>query len=254
MTVAGDVGSGPTGPTGTGSEPMQRYGQTDVRRRKKPYKIKKFSEFVVDSDDRNDNNLKEELKAMYLKNIFEEVQHSTSKLYEKVIPMNIILKKIDLSYLQNEFPDIIFSEIANPKDLNGYIDDKGIIHIAYSLGNSITELEAIIGHEMIHMEQRKKSNDKWLEQSANTVKLINNKIKNIGSSEDEKEIQVLIQKFNFLSPEEKMAYAYQLVKLMGGDMTKIMKHIKNDTLYSIYSNDKRFLKYVYMYSNIWKSI
>jgi len=248
MTVAGDIGSG------TGSEPMKRYGQATVQRRKKPYKIKKFSEFMADSNDRNDRNLKEELKAMYLKNIFENVQYSTSKLYEKVTPMNITLKKIDLLYLQNEFPDIIFSEITDPKDLNGYIDDQGIIHIAYSLDNSVTELEAIIGHEMIHMQQRKKSNDKWLEQSTNTIKLINNKIKNIGSSDDEKEIQGLIQKFNFLSPEEKMAYAYQLVKLMSGDMSKIMKHIKNDTLYSIYSNDKRFLKYVYMYSNIWKSI
>jgi len=40
MTTAGDVGSG------TGSEPMVRYGQANVQRRKKPYKIKKFSEFV----------------------------------------------------------------------------------------------------------------------------------------------------------------------------------------------------------------
>ena len=54
-TVAGDVGSGSTGPTGTGSEPMQRYGQTNVQRRKKPYKkqekkMKSFREIIKEEN------------------------------------------------------------------------------------------------------------------------------------------------------------------------------------------------------------
>lgn len=196
---------------------------------------------------------KNELKGLYLKNLFDEIYSSTSKIHEDVIPMNIHIKSTKLEELKKQFPKITFNNINNTNELNGKIKNKKII-INYSIKNTCTELEAIIGHELIHLEQLKRSKGKWLEQTKNTVQKINLKIKNIKSSYDEKEIIQLLKDFNFLTPEEKMSYAYQLVKINNGNIHDIMKHIKNDTLFSIYNKDKRFLKYVYMYLSIYKNI
>lgn len=51
-------------------------------------------------------------------------------------------------------------------DLNAYYNQlKDEIHVYYSLKNSKLEIEAMIGHEMIHREQNKKSNGNYFERA-----------------------------------------------------------------------------------------
>lgn len=101
-------------------------------------------------------------------------------------------------------------------DLNAHyrqLEDE--IHVFYSLKNSKLEIEAMIGHEMIHREQNKKSNGNYFERAkkltADLNKLANefNKTQNINIY---KEYNIKKKFKDFDDHYEQMAYVYQTVK------------------------------------------
>lgn len=113
------------------------------------------------------------------------------------------LKKLNISFKKGD-------------DLRGWYrqkTDEIIIEIPDKF-NKI-ELEALIGHEIIHREQQKRSKGKFEEFSKRTVDKINNLVKefnNLPNNKTKIEHDKLLNFFRYENIYEQMAYAYQLVK------------------------------------------
>ncbi len=148
----------------------------------------------------------------------------------------------------------IYKEHIN---LNGFYDKKNDeIQIFYSNKNSFNEIEAMIGHEMVHKIQYKHSN-KYFEQTEKIVNQINSnerKLKelfNTNTVESMKEWNSLrlknIKIYNdYLhnTVYEKMAYAYQEVKnCTSGKIADIIKKLER----SGFIVDNKLRKYISMY-------
>ena len=133
--------------------------------------------------------------------------------------------------------------------MRGY-NTGGEIIIIISKNDKLEEIEAMIGHEIIHREQMKKS-DKYLEQTINLVNKINDLATLFNNTHDikyQKEREKLYNFFTNGSVYELMTYAYQLVK--------DRKNYKLNTISDIidfyskilgYEAPKKFVKYVSMY-------
>ena len=172
-------------------------------------------------------------------------------------PEKIKINTYNSNKLNKEFEkyNIIFN-YGNFK-LNGYYDKiTDIINIFYSKNDEFNEIEAMIGHEMVHKIQHKHSN-KYFEQSkrvidkinANEKKLIN--LFNINTIDSMKEWNKLRQEniklynnFLYNTVYEKMAYAYQEVKLnTSGKISDII--IKLEKMGFLVDN--KLKKYIGMY-------
>lgn len=195
-------------------------------------------------------------REYYNIDLLQEVHGLDISMAEAIInPDKISIKKVDLDYLQNKFKDINF----NIGDLGGTYDvNKDKIAITFNDKTTPEEIEAIIGHEVIHRIQHKKSNGKYLEQSKKLVQDINKMADKVNNSTDEKYMKKyneLLSKFLYSSVQEKMTYAYQLVKLRNDkeynfkSPSDIVKYIKkfNSLSTTKYEIDKKFKKYIGMY-------
>ena len=186
------------------------------------------------------------------------------QIHEAVIlPENLKINSdlTDVESLNKEFKkmNIIFeiNDRDNPKKLDAYYNqEKDEIHIFFSTKNTKLEIEAMIGHEMIHKVQNK-LNVKYIEQATNLVNRINvrqEKMQDlmiINTVESMKEWQKLLklnekERLEFLqnSVFEKMAYAYSEVK-MNKDMklSDLLTKFKK----SNFIIDNKLKKYIGMY-------
>ena len=142
-------------------------------------------------------------------------------------------------------------------NLNGYYDKKeDLITVYYSDKDSFNEIEAMVGHEMVHKIQHKHSN-KYFEQSEKIVNQINANEKklielfNTNTKESMQEWNKLrlknIKIYNdylFNTVYEKMAYAYQEVKNnTSGKIADIIKKLER----SGFIADNKLRKYIGMY-------
>lgn len=94
-----------------------------------------------------------------------------SLILEAIInPGEIKLNSLDLDYLNSEFTKLKIEFREGPL-LRGYQNGDDIV-IVYSKRNKLEEVEAMIGHEIIHREQQKRS-PHYMEQTINRVKEIN---------------------------------------------------------------------------------
>lgn len=172
-----------------------------------------------------------------------------SLILEAIInPGEIKIESKDINYLNNSFKKLKISFRDGPL-LRGYNLENEII-IVIAKNDKLEEIEAMIGHEIIHREQIKKS-DKYLEQTINLVNKINELATLFNNTHDikyQKEREKLYNFFTNGSVYELMAYAYQLVK--------DRKNYKLNTISDIidfyskilgYEAPKKFVKYVRMY-------
>ena len=172
-------------------------------------------------------------------------------------PEKIKINTHDEVTLNKEFQkhNIIF-HFTNTS-LSGYYDKKeDEIHIFYSDKNNYTEIEAMVGHEMVHKIQHKHSN-KYFEQSEKIINKINSNEKklielfNTNTKESMKEWNELrlqnIKIYNdylYNTVYEKMAYAYQEVKSnTSGKITDIIDKLKRNG----FNVDNKLKKYIGMY-------
>lgn len=172
-----------------------------------------------------------------------------SLILEAIInPGEIKIESNDIDYLNDSFKKLKIS-FREGSLLRGYNTGVEII-IVISKNDKLEEIEAMIGHEIIHREQMKKS-DKYLEQTINLVNKINELATLFNNTHDikyQKEREKLYNFFTNGSVYELMAYAYQLVK--------DRKNYKLNTISDIidfyskilgYEAPKKFVKYVRMY-------
>ena len=172
-----------------------------------------------------------------------------SLILEAIInPGEIKIDSKDVDYLNSSFEKLKISFREGPL-LWGYNTGTEII-IVISKNDKLEEIEAMIGHEIIHREQLKKS-DKYMEQTISLVDRINKLATLFNDTHDikyQKEREKLYNFFTNGSVYELMAYAYQLVK--------DRKNYKLNTISDIiefyskileYSAPKKFIKYVRMY-------
>lgn len=171
-------------------------------------------------------------------------------------PEKIKVNSYNEEVLNDDFKkyNIIFH---NGYSLSGYYDkQKDEINIYYSEKDSFKEIEAMIGHEMVHKVQHKRS-DKYFEQSKKIIDIINsNNLKlqelfSINTIESMKEWEKLRKQnikihndFLYNSVFEKMAYAYQEVKLnTSGNIKDIIDKLER----SGFVIDYKLKKYIGMY-------
>lgn len=173
-------------------------------------------------------------------------------------PEKIKINTYDEDKLNAEFKKynllFIYKEHIN---LNGFYDKKNDeIQIFYSNKNSFNEIEAMIGHEMVHKIQHKHSN-KYFEQSEKIINQINDNEKKLVQLFNTNTVQSM-KEWNSLRLKnikiyndylhntvyEKMAYAYQEVKnCTSGNITDIIKKLEKNG----FIVDNKLRKYIGMY-------
>lgn len=178
-----------------------------------------------------------------------------------ILPENIKINTYNSDELNKQFEKqkIYFfntGDTPNVKLWARYNSKTDETEVYYSNKDKFNEIEAMIGHEMIHKAQNK-LNSKFIEQAENLVKRINsrqdkmNDLMNINTVESMKEWQVLFklnekERLEFLqnSVYEKMAYAYSEVK-MNKDIK--LSDLLNKFKKSNFIIDNKLKKYIGMY-------
>lgn len=167
-------------------------------------------------------------------------------ILENIIePYNINIKTHDIKKLNKQFKKekIIF----NNGELRAfYNQEDNTIEVFISEKDNFRAIEAMIGHEMIHREQNKRSGKNYFKQSKKLVNRINNLIPlvNKGDEKAVKEQEKLLDYFMKSSPYEQMAYAYQIVKTYKNKTPREMIKILEKNNLKV---DKKMLKYIGMY-------
>ena len=175
-----------------------------------------------------------------------------------ILPENIKINTHNQEKLNKEFNkyNITFFNSLKNELWARYNPKNDETEVYYSDKNTFNEIEAILGHEMVHKAQNK-LNTKFIEQAENLVKRINSRqekmseLMNINTIESMKEWQKLLkinekERLEFLqnSVFEKMAYAYSEVKMnRDGKLSDLIeKFRKNGFLV-----DNKLKKYIGMY-------
>lgn len=139
-----------------------------------------------------------------------------------ILPENLKINSdlSDIDSLNKEFKKLkVFFELNqddNPKHLDAYYnqaEDK--ICVFHSTRNTKLEVEAIVGHEMIHREQHKRSNGNYFERAKKLTAEINNIVKEYERTKNPdliKDYQKKLKFKNFDDSYEQMAYVYQTIK------------------------------------------
>ena len=172
-----------------------------------------------------------------------------SLVLEAIInPGEIKLESNDLEYLNKSFEKLKISFREGPV-LRGYNTGSEII-IVFSKKDKLEEIEAMIGHEIIHREQMKKS-DKYMEQTIRLVTKINELATLFNQTHDLKykiEREKIYTHFANGTVYELMAYAYMLVKdRKNYKLSSITDIINYYSKILGYDAPKKFIKYVRMY-------
>lgn len=186
--------------------------------------MKSFKEYLIDCEI---DDFYEDLKDIENFHLRESFRNNNKyplilPIHEAVIlPENIKIKSSldDLNSLENEFKklNVIFHLTNNNKeDLNTYYkQDSDEIHVYYSLKNSKLEIEAMIGHEMIHRAQNKKSNGNYFERAKRLTDELNKLALEFNKTQDVNIFSNYKKKKKFRDYDdhfEQMAYVYQVVK------------------------------------------
>ena len=175
-----------------------------------------------------------------------------------ILPENIKINTHNQEKLNKEFNKykITFFNSLKNELWARYNPKNDETEVYYSDKNTFNEIEAILGHEMVHKAQNK-LNTKFIEQAENLVKRINSRqekmseLMNINTIESMKEWQKLLkinekERLDFLqnSVFEKMAYAYSEVKMnRDGKLSDLIEKFRK----SKFVIDNKLKKYIGMY-------
>ena len=175
-----------------------------------------------------------------------------------ILPENIKINTHNQEKLNKEFNkyNITFFNSLKNELWARYNPKNDETEVYYSDKNTFNEIEAILGHEMVHKAQNK-LNTKFIEQAENLVKRINSRqekmseLMNINTIESMKEWQKLLkinekERLEFLqnSVFEKMAYAYSEVKMnRDGKLSDLIEKFRK----SKFVIDNKLKKYIGMY-------
>ena len=189
----------------------------------------------------------------------DNIMHFNMFLCEAVIePEKIKIQTYDEDELNKQFKKINIKFIYDNKSkLSGHYDKKNDqITVYYSKNDKLPEIEAMIGHEMVHKIQHKHSNA-YFEQTEKIVNQINANEKklielfNTNTKESMQEWNKLrlknIKIYNdylYNTVYEKMAYAYSEVKNnTSGKISDIIEKLERNG----FIVDNKLRKYIGMY-------
>ena len=153
-----------------------------------------------------------------------------------IIPPKLKITTTDIKKLNKQFKDTIISfELSDGGPHAAYVPELEVVKVYVDPEMTPKVLEALIQHELIHVEQDKKSGMRMGPQIAKNFK----KLKEIeeyieDTDEDEVEPEVLkayediVKDMDFLNDEERMVYAYMFVKLRPSDNIKDAIKFMND--------------------------
>ncbi len=152
--------------------------------------------------------------------------------------LNKEFSKIDIIFVEGEYLNAIFNQETN------------IIEIRVSKDSTKKEVEAIIGHELVHREQNRRSNGNFFKQAKVLQTEINDIVIKINTLNDGDERNLLINKhqvsldtFTKNSKFEQMAYAYQMVREYDFTPSKLINILK----YNGFTITNTLKKYIGMY-------
>ena len=166
-------------------------------------------------------------------------------LFEALIePHKIKITTNNIEKLNKEFVkyNIVFEH--SPNEIRAfYKPENDVILIIFKKDTKFNVIEALIGHEMVHREQHRRSGGNYFKQAEKIVGDLNSlkdKINALDNSipEQAKEFQKLYKQYNelkntflFLTPYESMAYAYQFVKEYKNLLPyEILEKLKEDNI------------------------
>lgn len=187
--------------------------------------MKTFREYLIEAEIKDFYTELNQIESFYYKESMGIINKYPLVLpiHEAIIyPENIKINSSldDGDSLNKEFKklNVIFhlENYSRNNDLNAHYrqtDDE--IHVYYSLKNSKLEIEAMIGHEMIHREQHKKSNGNYFERAKKLTAELNALANKFNKTQDinvYKEYNAKKKFKDFDDHYEQMAYVYQIVK------------------------------------------
>lgn len=135
-----------------------------------------------------------------------------------ILPENVKISSNleNVEDLNKEFKKLNVIFHLNNGALTAFYDqEKDEIHVNYNTSNTKLEIEAMIGHEMIHREQNKRSSGNYFEKAKKLTDELNKIADKYNKTKDIKvfkEYQDKIKFKNFDDSYEQMAYVYQVVK------------------------------------------
>lgn len=186
--------------------------------------MKTFKEYLIEC----------EINDFYIEiNDYQDFYDKKSAIYNKyplavsiheavILPENLKIHSslADVDSLNKEFHKmkIIFeiNDGDNPKQLSAHFDqEKDEIWVFHSTKNSKLEVEAMIGHEMIHREQHKRAGVHYFERAKRLTAELNKIALEYNATGDYnlfKEYQDKKKFKDFNDSYEQMAYVYQTIK------------------------------------------
>lgn len=219
--------------------------------------MKTFREYLIEAEIKDFYSELNQIESFYYKESMGIINKYPLVLpiHEAIIyPENIkINSALDSEEsLNTEFKKlkVVFhlENYSKNNDLNAYYNQlKDEIHVYYSLKNSKLEIEAMIGHEMIHREQNKKSNGNYFERAKKLTAELNKLADEFNKTQDiniYKEYNSRKKFRDFDDHYEQMAYVYQIVKenknLTPNQLVKYFQTLG-------FNIDYRLKKYIGMY-------
>lgn len=216
-----------------------------------------FREYLRESEINDYFKELEEDNREYFKLLYHNSHPLLDNMNEAVIKPEMIKINSNISNLQDlndEFKKLRVN-FYNDKELHAYYNqEKDEINVYFNTSNTKLELEAIIGHEMIHREQNKRSNGNYFERAKKLTSELNKIAQEFNKSNDVE----LLKKYNikqrfrdYNDSYEQMAYVYQTMKehpnYTPTDMVNYFKKFG-------FGVDFRLKKYIGMYYLIRNSI
>lgn len=177
-------------------------------------------------------------------------------------PERVSLPHLDISSLNQFYDDIAFTRDLDKNNYQAKYDPAtGQIEVTFGTNVRKSEVEAILTHEIIHKQQESRSNNKFSEQQGRIVQKINQLSKQINTSvnitkkrELTKLRNDLLRHFSYETPYEKMAYAYQYVKLRRNFKLRSPVDVIDQMKKDGHTVDNKLKKYIFMYWEIRKKL
>ncbi len=157
-----------------------------------------------------------------------------------IVPKKLNIKTTNIKKLNKQFKDTILHFVytkENEAPRGSYIPSENEIYIYVDKEMPLVVLEALIQHELIHLEQDKRSGGRMAQDIEKDFKILKDIEEYISSLDDDETIpeetiklyQDTKIKMEHLNHEEEMTYSYMYVKIYSDEsMNKVIERMKND--------------------------
>ena len=176
-----------------------------------------------------------------------------------IVPKKLTIKTTDIKKLNKQFKDTIVSFEYDTGEHAAYLPQLSQIKVYITKATPHNTIEALLQHELIHLEQDKKSGMRMQADIEKSHQIVQNYLDDLEEFEDEIPDEVAADMLKqidrqrviaqHLNDEERMTYAMMFVKLRKTE--NIHQLIKDaNEMWKVWTNEKmnnKMLKYIYSY-------